>query len=114
MIDRIDTMCLTVSDVEASCSWYEQVLGFEVAFKDEGYRVLSIGKDSVPLTIEEGKVSSNTSSYPIFFSQDIKKTYNNNLKGKGVSISELHIDGVNHFFDFYDPDQNRLQVCFFE
>ncbi|WP_394174276.1 VOC family protein [Guptibacillus hwajinpoensis] len=114
MIERIDTMCLKVSDVEISSNWYQKVLGFEVAFQDNGYRVLNVGDGSVPLTIEEGLAAKSTNqSYPIFFSRHIEETYKK-LKSQGVQVDQLHNDGVNNFFDFYDLDGNKLQVCFFE
>lgn len=114
MIERIDTLCLKVSDVEKSSKWYQELLGFKVAFKDDGYRVLSVGNgDGVPLTIEEGDTVPNANqSYPIFFTKDIKGTYEK-LKHQGVRVGELYYDGVNNFFDFYDLDDNKLQICFF-
>jgi catechol 2,3-dioxygenase-like lactoylglutathione lyase family enzyme len=114
LIDRIDTLCLIVRNVEKSTMWYEDVLGFTVTFKGEGYRVLSIGEGSVPLTLQEGEGEAKKNlAYPIFFSHDIDRTYKD-LKNKEVLLSDIHQDGVNRYFDFYDPDENRLQVCFFE
>ncbi|MFZ3580185.1 VOC family protein [Virgibacillus sp. DJP39] len=115
MIERIDTICLMVSNVEESSTWYQEKLGFKEAFKDEGYRVLSIGNSGVPLTIEQGspKTSSVHRAYPIFFAKDIIHTYEK-LKQHGVRVSELQKDNTNTFFDIYDPDDNKLQVCFWE
>ncbi|GGF18239.1 hypothetical protein GCM10010954_16210 [Halobacillus andaensis] len=114
MIERIDTLCMIVSDIERSARWYEKTLGFTVVFTGDDYRVLQVGEGSVPLTIEEGDVSSNTNhTYPIFFSKDSKKLHNQ-LEASGVNVSDLHNDGVNQFFNFYDPDGNKLQVCYFE
>ena len=113
MFERIDTVCLMVSNVEESSIWYEE-LGFKVTFKGEGYRVFTIGNSGVPLTIEQGNVSSKeNSTYPIFFTKDIKNTYLKLLE-KGVKVSVLKNDGDNTFFDFYDLDNNKLQVCFWE
>ncbi len=112
MFERIDTVCLTVSNVEKSSMWYQK-LGFKVAYKGEGYQVFTIGNSGIPLTIEEGNVASQNSTYPIFFTNDIKNTYGN-LKEKGVEVTELKNDGDNTFFDFYDLDENKLQVCFWE
>ncbi|MFT4413662.1 VOC family protein [Fredinandcohnia humi] len=115
MIERIDTICVTVSNVEQASQWYEDMLGFKVSFKGETYRILSIGNSEVPFTIEEGNtVSTNKrGAYPIFYTKNINETYHK-LKGQGVNVGELQIDGANHFFDFYDLDNNRLQVCFWE
>ncbi|QAS54410.1 VOC family protein [Halobacillus litoralis] len=113
MIERLDTVCLKVRDVIESSKWYEEKLGFTVSFEGEGYRVLSIGESSVPLTIEEGEVEAGRSkSYPIFYSKDIETTYKK-LQSKGVQVSEIQNDDVNHFFDVYDQDGNRMQICFF-
>ncbi|MFD2044042.1 VOC family protein [Ornithinibacillus salinisoli] len=114
MIERIDTVCLKVSNVEESRTWYQKTLGFEEAFKGEGYCILNIGNSGVPLTIEEGRTSSHQEgTYPIFFTKDIEQIYEK-LKEQGVNVSEIQKDGVNMFFDFYDMDNNKLQVCFWE
>lgn len=113
MFERIDTICLTVSNIEEATAWYEK-LGFTVSFKGEGYRVLNVGNSGVPLTIEEGVVTNKDHSiYPIFYTKDINDTYLQ-LEGKGVRVTEIQSDGHNQFFDFYDLDNNRLQVCFWK
>ena len=113
MFDRIDTVCLTVSNLEQSSIWYQE-LGFKVAFKGEGYQIFNIGNSGVPLTIEEGIVSSlESSTYPIFFTKDIQNVYVKLIE-KGVEVTELKDDGNNNFFNFYDLDDNKLQVCFWE
>ncbi|WP_273835494.1 VOC family protein [Guptibacillus sedimenti] len=115
MIERIDTLCMKVKSVEKSSDWYEELLGFSVVFKGEGYRVLRVGDGSnVPLTIEEGNITNNVDqSYPIFYSKDIQGLYAK-LNAHNVRVSELNDDGVNHFFDFFDLDDNKLQVCYFK
>lgn len=114
MFERIDTICLTVSDVERSSSWYQEVLGLKEVFKGEGYRILKVGSGQIPLTIEEGSTSSNeNNTYPIFFTKEIEKTYKK-LKEQGVDVAELINDGENHFFDFFDLDNNKLQVCYWQ
>ena len=115
MIERIDTLCMKVKNVEKSSDWYEELLGFSVVFKDKGYRVLRIGDgSSVSLTIEEGDTIPNADqSYPIFYSKDIQGLYEK-LKEHNVRVSKLRYDDVNHFFDFFDLDDNKLQVCYFK
>ncbi|KOO51189.1 VOC family protein [Viridibacillus arvi] len=113
MIERIDTICLQVSNIEKSSNWYQELLGFKEVYKAEGYRVLSVGNSGVPLTIEEGNTSLDNRTYPIFFTKDIKAAHTK-LMEHGVDVGELQIDGVNNFFEFYDLDNNKLQVCFWE
>jgi catechol-2,3-dioxygenase len=114
MFERIDTMCLTVSNLELSSDWYQEVLGFKVSFRGEGYQVLNVGEGSVPLTIEEGNTAGNSNhSYPIFFTRDIKLAYQK-LSDMGVKLGKLQNDSVNNFFEFYELDGNKSQVCFYE
>ena len=113
MFDRIDTICLTVSHIEQSSIWYQE-LGFKVAFRGANHQVLTIGDSGTPLTIEEGNIDSKENkTYPILFTNDIKRTYQK-LKEKNIKVSERCADGNNHFFDFYDLDNNKLQVCYWE
>lgn len=86
-------------------------MGFKEAFKGEYYRILSIGTSSVPLTIEqaETKTPLENQTYPIFFTKDIQQTHKT-LREKGLHVSEIKMDGVNHFFDFYDLDHNKLKI----
>ncbi|MBN8191851.1 VOC family protein [Bacillus sp. NTK074B] len=113
MFERIDSICLTVSNLEQSSKWYQE-LGFNVSFSGEGYRIFTVGNGGVPFTIEEGKVSSKDSPvYPIFFSSTIDETYVK-LKEKGIKVTDIKCDGDNTYFDFYDLDDNRMQVCYWE
>lgn len=114
MFEKIDTICLTVSDVERSSSWYQEILGLKEVFKGKKYRILKIGNSEIPLTIEEGRTSSNeNNTYPIFFTKDIEKTYQK-LKELGVDVSELKNDSENNYFNFLDLDKNKLQVCYWD
>lgn len=114
MIERIDTICLKVSNVEAASAWYQEILGFKEAFRADHYCILSIGDSRVPLTIEQGNGGANKDgTYPIFFSKDPEKTFSK-LKEMGVEVEEIQRDGANTFFDFYDLDHNKLQICYWE
>ena len=112
LLDRIDTICLTVNDVKKASTWYQNVLGFNESFQGDTYRILTIGSSVVPLTIEEGDIkSSHSQVYPIFYSKNIENVYEV-LKENSVTLSELQNDGVNKSFDLYDLDGNKLQVCY--
>jgi catechol 2,3-dioxygenase-like lactoylglutathione lyase family enzyme len=115
LLERIDTICLSVKNVEKASRWYQETLGFKESFKGENYRIFTIGNSDVPLTIEESNAisSNNNNVYPIFYSKNIEHTYEL-LKEKNVTLSELQNDGVNTFFDLYDLDGNKLQVCFWK
>jgi catechol 2,3-dioxygenase-like lactoylglutathione lyase family enzyme len=48
-IDRLDHLVLTVSQVEASCTFYHQVLGMEVVTFGEGRKALKFGQQKINL-----------------------------------------------------------------
>lgn len=88
-----------------------KIFWFNQSFKGDNYRILSIGNSAVPLTIEEGDVDTACSQvYPVFYSENIENIFEI-LKGKSVHDSDMQHDDVNAFFDLYDLDGNRLQVC---
>lgn len=111
MLERLDTVCLQVADLERASTWYEEQLGFRVVFVGDRYRVLKIGESAIPLTIEEGK-PGHSSTYPIFYTSDVKKTFEK-LVEEGVEVGPLEKNADSSYFDLYDLDRNRLQVCHF-
>ncbi|MEK3796879.1 VOC family protein [Peribacillus sp. FSL H8-0477] len=115
MIERMDTVCLKVHDVAASSLWYQEILGFKESDKGDGYRVLSIGDSGTALTIEEGDEGTlpGNHAYPIFFTKDIEQT-RTKLMEQSIKVSQLKKEGRNTFFDVYDIDNNKLQVCYWE
>lgn len=114
LVERIDTVCLKVIDVEKASLWYQETLGLQEQYKENHYVILSVGTSGVPLTLEKGRTESNkNTAYPIFFSSNIEHTYNA-MSEKGVSLTDIQKDGQNTFFDFYDPDGNKLQVCYWK
>lgn len=114
LFEKIDTICLKVSDVEKSSLWYQDILGFKESLKGKNYRILLLDKDTIPLTIEEGGVApSSNQAYPIFYTRNIKAVYEK-LKENQVTIGEMEMDGINQYFDFYDLDGNHLQACYWE
>ncbi|MFB4161132.1 VOC family protein [Geomicrobium sp. JSM 1781026] len=75
MLERVDTICVTVKDLQASIRWYHEKLQFTLLHQGEQYAILGFGDHSAPFTIEE--------------------------------------DADQRFFTFYDPDDNKMQACFY-
>ncbi|MBN8208159.1 VOC family protein [Bacillus sp. NTK071] len=116
LFEKIDTICLQVYDVEQSSEWYQDVVGLKEVYKDRTYRILSVENGGTPITIEENKElidSRHHTVYPIFFTKDITKAFTH-LKENGVTVGSLKRDGTNYFFDFFDLDHNKLQVCYWK
>ncbi|MFF2755749.1 VOC family protein [Psychrobacillus sp. NPDC058041] len=114
LVERIDTVCLKVSDVNKVSQWYQEVLGLQEQYKENHYVILSVGTSGVPLTLEKGSTETNeNTAYPIFFSSNIEHTFNV-LTENGVKVTEIQKDGLNTFFNFCDLDGNKLQICYWE
>ncbi|WJE16924.1 VOC family protein [Halobacillus sp. ACCC02827] len=111
VLKRLDTVCLMVKDIERAGCWYEKSLDLKEVFRGNGYRVLAPEAGGVPITLEEG-VPESGGSYPIFFVEDAEQVHNV-LKQRGVKTSAVQTDKDNRFFDFWDPDGNRMQVCYY-
>ncbi|MBY7141884.1 VOC family protein [Virgibacillus sp. NKC19-3] len=112
MLESVDTVCLGVSNIMKAKQWYSEKLGLKVVFQEHNYAVLSLGDSSIPLTIEEKEVVSNNAIYPIFYTSNIEETHQN-LSEKGVKLTEIVSEGSNTFFDVFDLDGNKMQVCFY-
>ncbi|WP_026673278.1 VOC family protein [Alkalihalobacterium bogoriense] len=112
IIEKIDTICLKVNEIEKAKKWYIDKLNFKVNYDGGHYIVFQIGDSSVPLTLEQGEKKSGT-TYPIFYTTHIKEAYEH-LKAKGVLVEDIQTDEVNTFFTFYDLDGNLLQLCYWQ
>lgn len=111
LFERIDTVCLAVRDIGKAKEWYSDKLKLKVIFQEANYAILSTGESSIPLTIEEGEVTPNNSTYPIFYTTNITAVHKE-LSEKGVKSTEIVNEGSNIFFDIFDPDGNKMQVCY--
>ncbi len=114
LIERIDTVCLKVREIEKASRWYKEMLGLEEHYKEDHYVILKIGESSVPLTLEKGEpAAQDNATYPIFFSSSIDETHQL-LSARGVRVSLIQKDGINTYFELYDLDGNKSQICFWE
>lgn len=48
-IDRLDHLVLTVADIEATCAFYQRLLGMEVVSFGNGRRALAFGQQKINL-----------------------------------------------------------------
>ena len=54
-LQRLDHLVLTVSDVEATCQFYSQVLGCEIVTFSENRRALRIGESAQKINLHPAK-----------------------------------------------------------
>ena len=120
-IDRLDHLVLTVANIEASCAFYERMLGMEIVRFGQGRIALSFGAQKINLH-QAGKEFVPHAAHPVPGSADlcfITLTHLEqamaHVRAQGVEILEGPVDrtgatGPMKSFYFRDPDGNLIEV----
>ena len=117
LFDRIDTFVLRVADYEAAVAWYAAALGLPASFTDpaEGLAVLPLAQGTC-LTLWQCKAGEPApdrdapAAFPIFATPDAAAALVE-LKRRGARVGSLVESAGVRYFDFRDPDGNRLEAC---
>ncbi|USG66981.1 VOC family protein [Brevibacillus ruminantium] len=121
MIDRLDHLVLTVKDVEATCAFYEKVLGMTVVTFGGGRRALQFGRQKINLH-QAGREFEPKADKPVPGSADLcliasvpLEQVVAHLEACGVPILEGPVDrtgAVGKIRSVYlrDPDQNLIEI----
>ena len=120
-IDRLDHLVLTVASIEATCAFYQRVLGMTVVTFGQGRTALSFGNQKINLHLA-GKEFVPHAQRPVPGSADLCFIAETSLdaamahvRGQGVEIVEGPVDrtgaiGPMRSFYFRDPDSNLIEV----
>jgi catechol 2,3-dioxygenase-like lactoylglutathione lyase family enzyme len=120
-IDRLDHLVLTVADVEATCSFYHDILGMEIITFDHGRKALKFGRQKINVN---GKTRGNglVAKHPTSGSADLCFITEASitdvlaeLKGKMVPIVEGVVPrtgamGPMSSIYLRDPDENLVEI----
>lgn len=120
LLERIDFIQLSVSDLHRSVSWYEKHFGFKKDFLNENLAVL-MPPTPIPTglpTLLLNKAGNNPnwfesnlgkSSTVGFHTKNVQKLYEY-FKEQQVEVSEISDGGFAYFMSFYDLDSNMFEV----
>jgi catechol 2,3-dioxygenase-like lactoylglutathione lyase family enzyme len=120
-IDRLDHLVLTVASIEASCAFYERVLGMTIVGFGPGRTALSFGNQKINLH-QAGKEFVPHAHRPVPGSADLcfitampLDAAMGRVRAQGVEIIEGPVDrtgatGPLRSFYFRDPDSNLIEV----
>ena len=120
-IARIDHIVLTVRDIEASCAFYNRVLGMEVVTFGAGRKALAFGQQKINLH-EYGREFEPKASHPTPGSMDLCLITETpisevlaHLHSQDIQIIEGPVQrtgacGTIQSLYFRDPDGNLIEV----
>jgi catechol 2,3-dioxygenase-like lactoylglutathione lyase family enzyme len=119
-IDRIDHLVLTVMNIEATCTFYTNVLGMEVETFGDNRKALKFGDQKLNLH-QKGKEFEPKAHNPTPGAIDIcfitadavdrlkTELENNNIQVQGI-FERTGATGKIRSIYFRDPDQNLIEV----
>ncbi len=120
-IDSLDHLVLTVADLEATCAFYQRVLGMEVVTFGAGRKALAFGAQKINLH-QAGREFEPKAQRPTPGSADLcfltsvpLAQVQTHLAASGVAITEGPVQrtgaqGPILSVYFRDPDQNLIEV----
>jgi catechol 2,3-dioxygenase-like lactoylglutathione lyase family enzyme len=124
-LQQIDHVALTVSDLEKSIAWYQEVLGLERRYQEawgDCPAMLRVGSTCValfPLRSAESPAPTNASAQPAMQHLAFRTTYadlleaEKNLKERSIPF-EFQDHGTAHSIYFADPDGHQLEITTYD
>lgn len=123
-LEGIDHVALTVGDLEASITWYEEILGLEREHEEtwgDTPAVLGVGETSVALFQADHKNGKpSPSADHIGFRHLAFRTDRPNFEQAQVAFKEQSIaftfedHDIAHSIYFNDPDGNEIEITTYE
>jgi catechol 2,3-dioxygenase-like lactoylglutathione lyase family enzyme len=121
-LSHLDHLVLTVANIEATCSFYERVLGMRRAWFGDGRTALHFGNQKINLHAADNPIDPNVkhatpgSADLCFITTSPIEEVVRHLKAEGIRIitgpteragARARLTSVY----FYDPDQNLIEVA---
>ena len=109
------TLSSSVTDLDASISWFEEMLGLEVMYRvdDMGWAELSSPTEGVTIGLGQNEATDGQGgTTPVFGVVDIDAA-RSELEAKGVKFDgeTLEIPEMVKLATFYDPDGNTYMFA---
>ena len=113
LFKRIDTVFVPVRDLDAAVSWYTRALGLSLRWKQANYAALDAAQTALTLYQPEGELRPFTDHAPFnLYATDVQAAHRT-LQAAGAQVEPIQVEPGVSFFDFRDPDGNRLGICSF-
>jgi len=124
-LQQIDHVALTVTDLEKSITWYQDVLGLERRYKEawgDSPAMLCAGSTCValfPLRPAESPARTNDAAKPTICHLAFRTTYAELLEAEKIlqergMLFEFQNHGIAHSIYFSDPDGHKLEITTYD
>lgn len=111
---RVDTLFIPVRDLESAVTWYTEVLGLNLNWRNDEGGYACVDGGVLPITLvkaaKECEFTPFVNAPYNFYAVDIDETHKS-LSDKGIEVGEIETLYNVRWFWFKDPDGNRLEVC---
>jgi catechol 2,3-dioxygenase-like lactoylglutathione lyase family enzyme len=119
LFERIDSIYVSVTDLQASTAWYRDHLSLKIHKQEKGSTQFKVYGGETKLTLVEMASfrpihyvdEQHKAPYFNLHTLDFEKTYEW-LQAKGVTLSEENNNEFIRCFELTDPDDNWLGVCY--
>lgn len=115
-LEEIHYFRMPVNNLEQSVTWYTEILGFQLRFSQEDLSVLALPSGPLYVLVkadDDSRGHFTVNGHPQFsvgFTTSRIRELHTYLTTKDVQVEEIQEDQGHHFFYFYDPSGNKLQV----
>jgi predicted enzyme related to lactoylglutathione lyase len=110
MINKIGFTAYTVSNLQQSINFYQNLLGLELLLNDNGWAEFNISGQRFAINEKHNKsIKNNEAGAILYFEANPIETIVKILKKKGVKFNgEIEIYSYGKLILFSDPDNNSL------
>jgi len=110
MINKIGFISYTVSNLQQSVNFYQNLLGFELILSHDGWAEFNIsGQRFAIYEINNEKNKNEQAGAIVYFEANPIETIVKSLQKKGVNFSgEVKVYSYGKLILFSDPDKNSL------
>jgi len=112
-LERLDHIVLTVRDVDATCAFYQRVLGMEIETFGRGRRALRFGRQKI--NVENAERPTPASGHLCFITHAPLAQWIEHLKACGVVLLDGPVkrsgaEGPIDSIYLRDPDDNSIEI----
>jgi predicted enzyme related to lactoylglutathione lyase len=110
MINKIGFISYTVSNLQQSVDFYQNLLGFELILSHDGWAEFNIsGQRLAVYELNNKEFKNEQAGTIVYFEASPIETIVKNLQKKGVNFSgEVKVYSYGKLILFSDPDKNSL------